>query len=260
MSPHGCERDVQETGYVTRISDGETVSVDVFGDGTSVPVQVRLASIQATEDLHDGDARSYNHCHSLEAAAVLSRLVVGKAVQLRAPYKSMTASDGVRLARSVSVQQNGVWVDAGRKQLERGHAFWFGSYAFKHLNQDYQRVAAQARAEGLNIWDTDHCGVGPSADAKLGVTLVWDAAGDDSTNVNGEYVRVRNNHTATVDLSGWKIRDSTILRRRDSRRVDSPVPRCLRRGDRAPGPARQREAGARGAGGRGTELARVVAR
>ncbi len=210
VAPASASEVVQETGVVTFISDGDTVSVDVAGDGTRVPVRVRFAAIQATEDYHQGERGSYNHCHSLEAAAALSRLVLGKQVQLRSPLKSMTASDGVRLVRTVWVQQNGALVDVGRRQLERGHAFWYGNYAFGYLNRDYQRAAAQARAAGLNIWDTDHCGVGPSAGAKLGVSLVWDAAGDDRTNVNGEYVKVKNYGSATVDLSGWKIRDNTI--------------------------------------------------
>ena len=200
---------VQETGVVRSVSDGDTVNVDVDGDGTLRHKRVRLAGIQATEEEHAGDPGSDDRCHSQEARQALVRLVLGKRVQLRSLSGTSMAYDGVRMLRTVWVEQDGVWVDAGRRLLEDGHAFWYASEEWTH-NAEYQRVSLAAQAVPRNLWDTSHCGAGPAAGADLALSLVWNAPGNDVTNPNGEQVTITNRGGRDVDLSGWKVRDQTI--------------------------------------------------
>ena len=96
----------RETGVVTYIVDGDTVDVDVAGDGTATPVPVRLLGVQAMDAFHPTLPGTSDACHAAAAREELRALVMGKTVQLRAMSASSTSRG--RLLRSVWVQQKGV--------------------------------------------------------------------------------------------------------------------------------------------------------
>lgn len=54
---------------MTRAVDGDTVMVDLWGDGTTTPVAIRNAGIQSME---------HNQCHFTDATKAMAALTVGK--------------------------------------------------------------------------------------------------------------------------------------------------------------------------------------
>ena len=198
-------------GKVVFVDDGDTIDVDVKGDGTSKPVRVRFIGIQAME-LH-----VYSHtlsklrgeCWGVDAAKNLHRLVAGKQVRLTARKESSASTHNVRPRRFVAVQVNGVWTDVGAMQLDAGLVLPdLIPDEFSH-NLDYARRAQSAAAIGAGFWgSSSRCGIGPSQDDQLKVDVNWDADGNDGENVNGEWVDVTNLGVNPVDLSGWWVRDA----------------------------------------------------
>ncbi len=115
-----------------------------------------------------------------------------------------------RPQRYVAVKVNGVWTDTGAMQLDSGlvlpdlHPDEYGN------NLDYSRRAQAAAANRRRLLGLARrcCGVGPSQDDQLEVTVNWDADGNDAANVNGEWVDVVNRGANVVSLAGWWVRDA----------------------------------------------------
>ena len=66
------------------------------------------------------------------------------------------------------------------------------------------------------MWARDACGSGPwvSIDpAAIGIEVHADAAGDDSRNLNDEWVRFTNHGAAPLDLGGWMVKDESSSHR-----------------------------------------------
>lgn len=198
-------------GKVVFVDDGDTIDVDVQGDGTSKPVRVRFIGIQAME-LH-----VYSHtlsklrgeCWGVDAAMNLHRLVAGKRVRLTALRESSASTRNVRPRRFVAVLVNGVWTDVGAMQLDAGLVLPdLIPDEFSH-NLDYARRAQTAAAGAVGFWGaSSRCGIGPSQDDQVKVDVNWDADGNDGENVNGEWIDVSNLGVNPVDLSGWWVRDA----------------------------------------------------
>jgi len=197
---------VQEQGLVMRVADGDTIAVDVFGDGTSDTRSVRFSNVQAMETKHVNQPGTRDHCHAQQAKARLTHMVDGKEVQLRA----MDASSGnSRLLRSVWVQQYGEWTDVQRTLLAEGHVLWSPRRAEWIHNKEYSQVAQEAALRGVGLWDTDFCGAGPQQDAQVRLYVNWDADGPDKRHPNGEYVVVKNTGDHALPLGGWRLRGSS---------------------------------------------------
>jgi lamin tail-like protein len=62
--------------------------------------------------------------------------------------------------------------------------------------------------EHRGIFDTDHCGAGPSSTAQLRMWVNYEADGPDTQNLAGEYVRIQNTGSSDVSIAGWKLRDA----------------------------------------------------
>ncbi|MDQ3740533.1 MAG: lamin tail domain-containing protein, partial [Actinomycetota bacterium] len=119
---------------------------------------------------------------------------------------------GKRLRRSVAVKRDGQWHDVGSTLVAEGHALWLSNPQEWAWNETYAALAEQAQAKRLRLWNPTACGAGPAADADLGVSIRWDAAGVDMSNPNGEWIRVHNRSRRDVSLAGWSVRDSALRR------------------------------------------------
>jgi endonuclease YncB( thermonuclease family) len=202
------------TGKVAWVPDGDTPLVDVYGDGTSTPKSIRLIGVQAMEQTvyHPTPSKRRGECHALAATARLEQLVKagGGIVRMTAQHASSTSRG--RPLRSIAVKINGVWRDVGLDLIRHGYALWLpipGEWAW---NPAYRLAAQQASHEGRRMYDTDTCGAGPYQAAKLSVEVNYDAEGSDTTNVNGEWVRVANASPAPAPIGGWWVRDSGLRR------------------------------------------------
>jgi len=201
-----------ETGKVTFVADGDTIDVDIDGDGTRRARRVRLTGINAME------LRVYSHtasrrrgdCHGVEATARLEQLIRRSHWRVRLAAQDPRSHSNVRLRRQVSVRLHGKWVDTGRIMLAEGHALWLGNPIEWAWNRGYAHATDQAAANGLRLFNTHGCGAGPAA--SLSMNLNWDAPGNDHDNVNGEWARIRNSGAHAVSLHGWWFRDSDLRR------------------------------------------------
>ncbi|MGB7983164.1 MAG: lamin tail domain-containing protein, partial [Candidatus Nanopelagicales bacterium] len=235
-----------ETGVIRSVADGDTVSVDVTsardvgfiaptstskrsycaersGPGGAMPIddgdldacRVRLVGIQAPEKAHAAGGSALEQCRASSATAALAAVLPkGTPVQLRSVSVRSVDNDysGGRLIRTVYYQSGGQWVDAGRAVLAAGHAMWFPfstsdpEKAEPTHNLEYRRLVDTAAAKGLGLWSAAYCGT--SAPASLRTWVVSDPIGEDA---NNEYVVLLNEAGSPLDVSGWTVRDSSLL-------------------------------------------------
>ncbi len=196
-------------GTVVFVADGDTIDVDLAGDGTHRPRRIRYIGVQATE------LSRYSHtlskirgeCWAVAATRYLHQLVDGR--QVRITSRREASHRGSRLHRSIAFQQDGRWQDSGRLVLAAGLALPDLTKPEYAWNRDYLVVAEQAAAAHLGMYgDPARCGPGVQPGATLDVDVRWDAPGNDGAHPNGEAVRITNRGAGAVDLSYWWVRDA----------------------------------------------------
>jgi endonuclease YncB( thermonuclease family) len=204
------------TGKVSWVADGDTPLIDIYGDGTSKPVSVRLIGVQAMEQsvYNPVVSKRRGECHALAATARAEYLIKkgGGIVRLTAMNASSHSDVRNRPLRSVAVKINGSWYDIGLDLIRNGYALWLPTGGEWAWNPAYQWAAQQAAAAGRNLYDTDACGSGPYQNAKVSVTVNYDAPGNDEANVNGEWIRINNGSSLPLPVGGWWVRDSGLRR------------------------------------------------
>jgi micrococcal nuclease len=198
------------SGTVTSVNDGDTVYVDIAGDGKG-PQPIRNANIQATEMHGAGDRPE---CHAADAMNYMKRLApVGNHVRLSAYSASSTSgvdpSGLTRLLRYVEVTNSaGNYVDAQLRMIQQGLVM-AGADATE--NAHYQQYAVEmqkAMANHVGLFNTNKCGVGPEAGAAVPIWIHYEADGSDGSAPNMEWMRMQNKSSFDVNLSGWKLRDA----------------------------------------------------
>jgi endonuclease YncB( thermonuclease family) len=203
------------TGKVTFVGDGDTLYVDIDGDGTRTSASVRMTGLNATElYVYTSNVRQRRgECHSLEATARLEQLIKRSRGRVRLAAMDPSSHSRNRLRRSVAVRLGGRWRDAARILVSEGHALWLPNGNEWAWNADYSRLAERAASLGRGIWNPAYCGAGPSDASQLRVLVNADADGDDHDFVNGEWIRIRNlDPVNQVHLGGWWVRDSALRR------------------------------------------------
>ena len=91
--------------------DGDTESIDAWGDGIVMTEAVRNAGIQAMET---------GQCHSGEATAAMNALTLGKEVRMTAQYASSSSLGSP--VRFVDVKTSTGYLDPQLSLLNAGHA------------------------------------------------------------------------------------------------------------------------------------------
>ena len=203
------------TGKVTFIADGDTVYVDIDGDGSRKRYPVRITGINAMEQTTYSSRASARRgeCHAVEATARLDQLLRGTKYKVRLYAQDPASRSQKRLRRSVAVRVKGRWTDVGRVMLSEGHAIWLPNHREYAWNRDYSILQLRAQRAQLNLWDYDACGIGPAEGAQMRLLVNWDADGDDNLDPNGEWVRITNlDPVNPLPLGGWWLRDSALRR------------------------------------------------
>jgi micrococcal nuclease len=203
-------------GKVKFVDDGDTIDVRLpTSTGRRKVVRVRITGIQAMEQYvytsHPSKRRG--ECHALPATARVEKLTRRAHGVVRLAAQRPASATGSRLRRWVAVKLHGSWHDIGRVLVKEGHALWLPNRIEYAWNDSYGTLAQSAAAQGLNLWDPDACGVGPSEASPLRLTVNFDANGNDFLNVNGEWVTIENSDLVnSVSLAGWWVRDSALRR------------------------------------------------
>ena len=202
-------------GRVVTVVDGDTVEVDIAGDGTSTPVTIRNAGIQTTE--MNRSTTGVPDCHAVPALEGLKALLpVGSRVRLSAWYADSysSATDGqgrrrpIRYVDRIDTDSAGVrrYVDVQHAQVLAGHAMWKTEPVEKARDATYNAAMQVAMAKRVNLWNSSLCGAGPSQANPLRMWINYEADGSDLENLQGEYLRLQNRGSTDVALAGWRLR------------------------------------------------------
>jgi endonuclease YncB( thermonuclease family) len=201
------------TGKVRSVNDGDTMDVDVDGDGTTRSRRIRFTGVQAMEQTAYSARHRQGDCHAVEATERLEQLVRRSRWRVRLAAEDPQSMSRNRFVRTVAVRSGGRWRDVGTILLREGLALWWGGWSESSPNQTYSVLVQQSIAAQRGLFDPDGCGVGPSAASPLRLIVNWDADGDDTANPSGEWVKVRNlDPVNAVPLGGWYLRDSGLRR------------------------------------------------
>ena len=203
------------TGKVKLVADGDTIDVDIAGDGTSAKQRVRMAGYNAMELTRYSiyQSRRRGECHGVSAAGRLEQMIrrSGRRVRLAAQHESSRGSG--RLRRQVSVLVDGAWVDVAPTMLAEGRALWYPASDEWAWNRSYAAYARQAEAAGIGIWNPQGCGAGPASKAALSIRVSYHQYEVDETKyLNSEWVQVVNSSAYPVSLNRWWVRDTGLLR------------------------------------------------
>jgi endonuclease YncB( thermonuclease family) len=200
-------------GKVRYVDDGDTLDADVPGDGLGGLLRVRIIGIQAMELRTYRAAQRAGDCHAVDATTRLEQLVRRSKKRIRvASLYPESRSRGRRL-RSVAVRYNGRWHDVGRIMISEGYALWWGGQAEDATNLRYGVLSEKAAAARKGLFTPNSCGIGPNEGQPIRLWVNWDADGSDRDNVNGEWVKIRNQDPVNpLPLDGWHVRDSSLRR------------------------------------------------
>jgi micrococcal nuclease len=206
---------VTQYGTVVLVSDGDTIDVQIDGvaaDPGRSGTRIRFLATQATElyEYHNDLNKVIGECHAVEAAKRLKSLLftsAGSGRRVRLTARDASSSNLGRESRFVATMSaDGKWHDVGAVLVSEGQVIPSYQKVEYTNNKVYRALSQAAAAKGVGLWNTTFCGSGPAAN--LSVRVKWDAKGDDSVNVNGEYVKITNTGSTSVNLSGWWVRDS----------------------------------------------------
>ena len=196
-SPQGGSQAPIAPWTVHEVLDGDTIRVTMSGSEETV----RLIGINSPED---------GECWAEEATLALAALLGPGPVGMARDVSDRDAFG--RLLRYVSASDG---QDVGGLLIDAGHA-WARAYPpDTSRDASYRERQARAQAAGLGLWARDACG-SPMASLDPGSILIGihpDAAGDDSLNLNDEWVRFTNLADRDLDLEGWMVRDESSSHR-----------------------------------------------
>jgi len=180
-----------EPATVVSITDGDTIRVSIEGGPETA---VRLIGINSPET---------GECLAEEAARGLSDLApVGTAIGMTRDVSEV--DEFGRLLRYL--WRDGMSVN--EEMVRRGLAMARRYPPDTTMAETLEQAQDEARESQAGLWGPDVCGT--RSDAGLSILAVeYDAAGDDSQNLNQEWVEIRNDGAGPVDLTGWEIKDES---------------------------------------------------
>jgi endonuclease YncB( thermonuclease family) len=177
------------------VVDGDTLVVS----GPRGEFTVRIIGINTPES---------GECFSDEATAALASLVEGEELVLVSDQ-----SDLDQFERSLRYVETAAGVDVGAELVAGGYAIarrYRPDVARADVYADLQREAQQAQR---GLWAPDACGVSDLGGVEISIDINADAPGDDSVNLNGEWVRFTNRGVDSLDLDGWEVADESASHR-----------------------------------------------
>jgi len=204
------------TGKAVSVNDGDTVDVDVDGDGSRRAFPVRFAGVQAMEltrynSRHPSKRRG--QCQAVAATNLVERLVRRSHRRVRLAAQRAGTHFGHRLGRTIAVRSGGRWIDVGERLMRAGLALWMPDLVETAWNDRYNKAGQEAAARHAGLWNPSACGSGPQQDVPLKLWASWDPPGVDSLDLNGEFIKVQNRSaSAPLALGGWWLRDSMLRR------------------------------------------------
>jgi endonuclease YncB( thermonuclease family) len=190
--------------------DGDTTHVKTTANQM---VEVRNIGLQTPErrkgsnPAQCGAEQAYEHFKALMPEEITI-------VQLRSLTDSSNGwGGGSRPTRSVYKLNNATGafdIDVQAEQIKAGWSLWWPLGAEWARNKEYLDLMNDARARGVGIWNPNLCGASPG-----GVPSIWfsqDAPAIDGASepAFGEYVILKNETSAAMDLTNWSLRNNSL--------------------------------------------------
>jgi micrococcal nuclease len=179
----------------TEIVDGDTLYVS----GPRGEFEVRIIGVNTPES---------GECFSEEATDALAGLVEGNDLVLVADR-----SDVDQFGRALRYVETADGVDVGATLVANGFAIARRYPPDDDRADRYADLQRDAQAAGRGLWAPDACGESDLDGVEIVIDVNADAPGDDSQNLNGEWVRFTNTGTAAIDLDGWEVADESSSHR-----------------------------------------------
>lgn len=200
-----------ENASLDFVDDGDTVDVNIAGAGNH---RIRFTGVNATEQsvYNSNLAKQRGECHALNATELTTSMIARSHNQVRLVYQNRLTRAGVRFVKVIQVFVRGSWHDLNALLVSRGDALFLPNSRETAWNREYMFLMQQAAQRRIGLFDTTFCGFGPDQDIPIELTVHPNAAGDDTLNINGEYVRIYNRGARPLSLSGWWLRDSSTRR------------------------------------------------
>ena len=181
-----------ETATVVRIIDGDSL-IAATENGE---IEVRLLGVNAPEG---------SECHGDAARAALADLLSSGQVTLAADEAEGDDQFGraLRYLYAEDIAVNLALIAGGNANVVQGD---------HSRDNEFALAADRAAAQQLGMWAPAACG----SEAPFGVVIVdyvYNPAGRDSDEPNGEWVAIANTADEPVDLSGWILRDESTQHR-----------------------------------------------
>jgi micrococcal nuclease len=194
---------------VTATIDGDTVRIS-FSDGRTETL--RILGIDTPEVTPEGnDPRKFEGVTDLsylslwgeEAASYTHAQLDGEKVTITYDRDAGTRDSYGRLLAMITRADG---TDYGEELLRQGLARVYTPETFARKDR-YLAVQEEARDARLGVWSGQEPASRDAGQVAI-ASVHYNAAGDDSENLNDEYFTIRNGGTTTADLTSWQVRDS----------------------------------------------------
>lgn len=204
----------QTSTTVTTAALPATVTPSTIGPGPGVPATLitvfdgdtLLAAIDGTEEevrLLGVNTPESDECFARQARGATTALLTGAALSVE------VVGERDQFGRLLGYAYGG-GILVNRQLLDGGYAL--------ALDTDHPRRAEFLAAEeaaygaGIGLWAPDACG-SPEPHPPALLDLEPDPPGPDEDDLNGEWVFLSGNGLATLDLTGWVLRDESSQNR-----------------------------------------------
>ncbi|HYN31290.1 MAG TPA: lamin tail domain-containing protein [Ilumatobacteraceae bacterium] len=195
LAPPTSATDGPDGWRSTEIVDGDTLYIS----GPAGELEVRIIGVNTPES---------GECFSEEATDALTELVAGNELVLVADR-----SDVDQFGRALRYVETADGVDVGAELVANGFAI-ARRYPPDDARADrYADLQRDAQAAGRGLWASDACGASDLDGVEIVIDVNADAPGDDSANLNGEWVRFTNAGAEAIDLDGWEVADESSSNR-----------------------------------------------
>lgn len=207
-----------EVVTVTRVADGDTLNV-ILSDGKTEAV-VRFLAIQAMEE-HDAED-GIPDCNATNATDRLAEILGcddddncpnRPQVILKVWDESQRATSN-RLLRYIFMDDGkGGEINIGLQLVEEGYVLAWPNNEESLYNDELwlaQQTAMSNKTGPLWNRDESQCRDADHDNLNLDIWVNWDAEGDDTQNINDEWVKIQNNGNSSIDLSSWWLRDTGL--------------------------------------------------
>lgn len=193
QSAFAIAESLQERGRTVGIVDGDTIKVNIWGDGTNTPRKVRLTGVNTNEA---------GQCHAAAATARTRRLTLSRFVRLYAIDVASHSRD--RMRRTVYARQpDGTFKNLARRLVGSSLANASPLTDEWGRNSEYRRIEDDKKPLGRRIWDKNACGSGPQGGIQIRLRVNF--LGDESD----ESVSMTNLDDQTLQLGGWWVRNTS---------------------------------------------------